>query len=174
MHNKCKVYNSCEIFNSVKNYDAYAVIKGGPLAPNISGKILLQQIKDGVYLHVYISGIPAISNNDTPIEFHGLHIHEFGNCTIGDPENPFLSAGGHWNPANLNHPNHAGDLPPILSNNGVAMMSFFTNRFYLKDAIGRSFILHEKPDDFISQPTGNAGKRLACGTIKLVNPCCCK
>lgn len=172
MKNICAFNNNISyISNSHKNYNAYAIIKGGPLAPNINGSALLYQFKDGVYIHAYISGIPAVSVNDNTIEFHALHIHEFGNCVIGDTENPFLSAGECWTRANLDNTNCTGTLPPMLANNGVALMSVFTNRFYLKDAIGRSFILHEYPDGFPIQIPGGSGRRLACGTIKIVDNC---
>ena len=79
---------------------------------------------------------------------------------------PFTSAGGHWNPDNQPHGNHAGDFPVLFSNDGYAEMQFFTNRFKPKDVIGKAIIIHQNPDDYRSQPSGNAGKRLACGIIQ--------
>ncbi|SHH90039.1 Copper/zinc superoxide dismutase (SODC) [Clostridium grantii DSM 8605] len=75
-------------------------------------------------------------------------------------------AGGHWNPKNQPHGNHAGDLPVLFSNNGVAIMSFFTDKFKVAGIINKAIIIHESPDDYTSQPSGNAGKRLACGLIQ--------
>lgn len=156
--------NSYDIFSSFNNADAYAKIKGGPLAPKLRGIALLYQLCDGVYIEVYVCGIPIFDCHCS--SFHGFHIHEFGNCIVGDPKNPFQAAGGHWNPTDQPHPYHAGDLPPLLSNNGKALMSVVTDRFKLRDAIGRSFIIHRDDDDFTTQPTGNSGPRLACGVIR--------
>ena len=65
----------------------------------------------------------------------------------------------------VEHPMHAGDLPPILSANGIGILSTFTNRFTVEEVIGKSFIIHSGYDDFTSQPAGNAGTRWACGVI---------
>lgn len=75
-------------------------------------------------------------------------------------------ADGHYNPNHTEHPNHAGDLPPLLSNNGYAFLGFYTNRFHPEDVIGRTIIIHVNPDDFVSQPSGNAGEMIACGVIR--------
>lgn len=66
------------------------------------------------------------------------------------------------------HGNHAGDFPVLFSNNGRAFMCFFTDRFRVRDIVGKAVIIHQNPDDYRSQPSGNAGKRLACGVIRLV------
>ncbi|MGL5751251.1 MAG: superoxide dismutase family protein [Paraclostridium sp.] len=150
---------------------AIAHIKGGPLAPKLKGIALFYQCSDGVYIRIEVNGMPVVMSNGEEGSFHGLHIHEFGNCEVGDPTNPFLASGGHYNPTNKKHPFHAGDLPPLLANNycneyGSAKMSIKTNRFCVKDIINRSVIIHEGLDDFKTQPTGGAGKRWACGVIK--------
>ncbi|MEG1255781.1 superoxide dismutase family protein [Clostridium sp.] len=164
-------HNIKEVFSTFdyEKADACAIIKGGPLAPDIKGEALLYQLTDGVYIRVYVSGIPNVTSDGNPSAFHGFHIHEFGKCIIDDSNNPFSSAGGHWNPTNCPHPFHAGDLPPLLSANGVAVMCVFTSNFYLEDVIGKSFILHEGPDDFTTQPAGNSGAKLACGLIEHCN-----
>ena len=92
-----------------------------------------------------------------PIGPHGFHIHENGTCAVGDPKDPFQAAGGHWNPGNQPHGNHAGDFPVLFSNDGYSSMCFFTNRFNSQDIIGRSIIIHENPDDYRTQPAGNSG-----------------
>lgn len=145
--------------------DAIAIIKGGPLAPYLTGKVSLYQLKEGVCVDIWLTGIPDDNEKDGITGFHAFHIHENGNCEVGDPSDPFLQAGGHWNPEHTDHPYHAGDLPPVLNNNGYARMSVITDRFTVCEAIGHSFILHEKADDFTSQPSGAAGKRLGCGII---------
>lgn len=165
MDNSCPKYDIQKIFSM---YDpsrptGYAKLKGGPLAPCIRGDIFLYQLEDGVYIKAYITGIPNVNNQTS--SFHGFHIHEVGDCSVGDNNNPFTAAKSHYNPTNAEHPMHAGDLPPILSANGVGILSVFTDRFTVDDVIGKSFILHQGYDDFTSQPAGNAGSRLACGVI---------
>lgn len=148
---------------------AMAVFKGSSLAPNIRGRVIFRDVPGGTQVSVNISGLPPYSpasGNIPQIGPHGFHIHEFGSCEEGDPKNPFKAAGEHWNPTKQPHGNHAGDFPVLFSNNGVARMCFFTNKFKVSDIIGKSVIIHEGPDDYKSQPAGNAGKRLACGVIK--------
>lgn len=149
---------------------AVARIKGGPIALQINGYVYFWDVPGGVQVWTAISGLPPYQpglNNQSPIGPHGFHLHQFGDCSIGDPLEPFQAAGGHWNPDNQPHGNHAGDFPVLFSNNGRAEMSFLTNRFQVADIIGKSVVIHENPDDYRSQPAGNAGKRLACGIINL-------
>jgi Cu-Zn family superoxide dismutase len=148
---------------------AWAKITGGPLAPDIRGKVFFEEISCGVVVSVEICGLPPYQpaqGERQPIGPHGFHLHENGNCDIGDPKEPFSGAGGHWNPTNQPHGNHVGDFPVLFSNHGVAKMSFFTDKFRVRDIIGRSLIIHQNPDDYRSQPAGNSGKRLACGIIR--------
>ena len=165
MDNSCPKYSIQKIFSvyNASNPDAYAQIKGGPLAPCIKGTVYLYQLEDGVYVKAYITGIPSVNNQTSA--FHGFHIHEVGDCSVGNANDPFTAAKSHYNPTNVEHPMHAGDLPPILAANGIGILSTFTNRFIVKDVIGKSFILHAGYDDFTSQPAGNAGARWACGVI---------
>lgn len=152
-------------------YLAMAQIQGGPQAPQIRGMAYFKDNLWGTEVYLIVYGLPAYQpaqNRAQPVGPHGFHIHEFGNCQIGNPDNPFQAAGGHWNPTNQPHGNHAGDFPVIFSNNGFARMSFFTNKFKVKDAIGKSIIIHQNPDDYRTQPAGNSGKRLACGVIQPV------
>ncbi len=147
-----------------------AEIHGGPLAPNIGGIVNFYNVPGGTEVCADISGLPkyqpaSVTNGD-PIGPHGFHIHQYGNCEVGDPDNPFQAAGGHWSPDSQPHGNHAGDFPVLFSNNGRSIMCFFTNRFKPRDVIGRSIIIHQNPDDYRSQPAGDAGKRLSCGLIK--------
>lgn len=161
--------NYYDFFEYEEKIDAIAYIYGGPLAPYLRGVVLFEEKNMGTKVRAIISGLPKYEpakNNNTPIGPHGFHIHEKGICEIGDPKDPFKSAGGHWNPDNQPHGNHAGDFPVLFSNNGYSEMSFFTNRFKPRDVIGKSIIIHQNPDDYRSQPAGNAGKRLACGLIQ--------
>lgn len=150
------------------NVTAIAKIKGGPLAPDIKGTVSFIDVSEGTIVCINVSGLPPFkpgTKNTLPIGPHGFHIHENGSCEVGDPANPFTPAGGHWNPTNQPHGNHAGDFPVIFSNHGRAYMCFFTDKFRVSDIIGKAVIIHESPDDYRSQPAGNAGKRLACGVI---------
>lgn len=148
---------------------AVADVKGGPLAPQIRGSVFFQDVSGGVWVSVEVHGLPPYRPAEAgfpPVGPHGFHIHQFGNCVVGDPENPFQGAGEHYNPDNQPHGNHAGDLPVLFSNQGRALMGFFTDRFKVADILGRAVIIHENPDDYRTQPAGAAGKRLACGVIK--------
>ncbi|HHV99867.1 MAG TPA: superoxide dismutase family protein [Clostridiaceae bacterium] len=151
-----------------RGQNAVARIRGGPLAPEIQGVVYFIDIPGGTMVNVYVTGLPPYqpaSDGKQPVGPHGFHIHEFGNCQEGSQDDPFMQAGQHWNPTNQPHGNHAGDFPVLFSNNGRAVMSFFTNKFKPKDVVGKSVIIHENPDDYRTQPSGNAGKRLACGVI---------
>lgn len=63
------------------------------------------------------------------------------------------------------HPNHAGDLPPLLSAGGYAKMTVLTGRFRVDEIVGRTLVIHNGVDDFTGQPSGNSGKKIACGII---------
>lgn len=146
-----------------------AEIKGGPLAPSIKGFVYFIDVPGGTEVCAYIDGLPPYQpaiGDEGPIGPHGFHLHERGTCEVGDPADPFQAAGHHWNPDNQPHGNHIGDFPVLFSNNGFARMCFFTNRFKPWDVVGRAVIIHQKPDDYRSQPAGDAGKRLACGVVK--------
>ncbi len=165
-----RYYNKLPQIHS--NNVAVARMSGGPLAPQITGNVYFKDVPGGTEVCARINGLPpyrTAQNGQQPIGPHGFHIHEFGNCDIGDPDNPFQAAGNHWNPDNQPHGNHAGDFPVLFSNNGYAQMCFFTDKFKVADALGKSVIIHQNPDDYRTQPTGNTGKRLACGIIRGVS-----
>lgn len=148
---------------------SFAEIQGGPLAPNLHGYVLFTDVPHGTEVFVEVSGLPPYrpaADGQQPVGPFGFHLHDKGACIIGDPQNPFTSAGEHWNPTNQPHGNHAGDFPVLFSNDGYARMNFFTNKFRATDVIGKTVIIHQNPDDYRSQPSGNAGKRLACGVIQ--------
>lgn len=89
-----------------------------------------------------------------------------GTSCTGNLEDEFANAKTHYNPTNCPHPFHAGDLPPLIENNGYSYMSVLINKFKIQDIIGKVVIIHDMPDDFTSQPSGNSGKKIACGEIK--------
>ncbi len=159
-----KIYKGKTIRSIVKAY-----MHGGPLAPEIRGIVYFIPFKNGTLVSARLRGLPPYMparNGASPIGPHGFHIHEFGICAIGNSTDPFLAAGGHWNPTNQPHGNHAGDFPVVFSNNGKAKMKFYTNRFRPSEVVGRSVLIHLNPDDYRTQPSGNSGKRAACGVIK--------
>ena len=91
--------------------------------------------------------------------FHAFHIHDGSSCAPG-------KEGSHYNSTNQPHPQHAGDMPPLLANKGTAFSAFYTDRFYPEDIVGKVVVIHAMPDDFKSQPSGNPGSMIACGEIK--------
>ena len=108
---------------------------------------------------------------------HGFHVHEKGDCSSGDG----MSTGGHFNPSGKAHgahgssAHHAGDLPSLVADmNGNAKLSFETSAITVDsgaaDIVGRGLIVHRDPDDYKTQPTGNAGPRLACAMIVKAMP----
>jgi Cu-Zn family superoxide dismutase len=154
------------------NKIASATIMGGPLAPNLTGMVWFIEVPGGVEVQAIVQGLPPYQpaqGDQSPVGPHGFHIHEYGNCAVGDPNNPFHAVGEHWNPDHQPHGNHAGDFPILISNNGWARMTFFTNKFDVEDIIGKAVVIHQNPDDYRSQPAGNSGKKLACGVIKLAS-----
>ena len=70
---------------------------------------------------------------------YGFHIHQGDRCD-GTPSDPFAEAKGHYNPDYCQHPQHAGDLPPLFGNDGSAWCAVLTNRFALREVIGRTVI----------------------------------
>lgn len=104
---------------------------------------------------------------------HGLHIHEVGDCSAAD----FTSSGGHFNPGGVPHAGpmdaerHAGDLGNIeIGADGTGSIELSSDLITLaagaeSSIVGRAVILHEGADDLVSQPTGDAGGRIACGVI---------
>ena len=103
---------------------------------------------------------------------HGVHLHLTGDCSAPDA----ASAGGHFNPENMQHggpdgaTHHAGDLGNIdVGADGTGTLNVTTKDLTLTDGphsvIGRAVVVHEKVDDLVTQPTGNSGARQACGVI---------
>lgn len=138
--------------------NAIASMKGGDSAPNLCGQIKFYQRKDHVLIQATVTGLPPSNSG-----FFGFHIHEGDNCAGAN----FSGTASHYNPAYAPHPSHAGDLPPLLLCNGGAYLTVATDRFCVKDILGRTVVIHNMPDDFQSQPAGNAGTKIACGVICL-------
>lgn len=137
--------------------DARAIISGGESFPYICGEVLFFQTKEGVIVRAVISHLP-----DTKAMFYGFHIHEGNSCT-GDG---FSKTGSHYHPGTAPHPQHAGDMPPLISCDGNAYLEFRTNRFRVREIIGKTVVIHGGTDDFRTQPSGDAGGKIACGVIR--------
>lgn len=144
--------------------DATALINGSEKYSDINGRVRFFQVPDGVLVCTEVSGLPQGARLCGHPVF-GFHIHAGTACT-GNTADPFADADGHYNPKRCPHPYHAGDMPPLFGVNGKAFSMFLTNRFTLNEVIGRAVIIHGSPDDFTTQPGGNAGEKIACGIIK--------
>lgn len=132
---------------------------------NVAGTVMFTAVGDKLRVEARVSGL-------TPGE-HGFHVHESGDCSAPDA----MSAKGHFNPAGKPHGHHggserhAGDMPNLVADaSGNAHLAGEVGMLTLgSDAnsiINRSVVIHADPDDYKSQPAGNSGKRIACGTIR--------
>lgn len=143
--------------------DAWAALRGSEKYPQLSGIVRFCQTRRGVLVFAEVSGLPDEAES-CGNDFFAFHIHGGDSCS-GDSADPFANALTHYNPEGCPHPAHAGDLPPLLSNHGYALQVFLTNRFTVREIIGRTVIIHAGADDFSTQPGGSAGSRIACGQI---------
>ena len=152
-------------FTKILSYvpGAFSNIRGSKDYPHILGSVKFYQTSFGVIVNAQISGLPTAQDLCSSSIF-AFHIHEGTDCS-GNNTDPFANARTHYNPYDCPHPYHAGDLPPLFSANGIAFSSFLTNRFTLAEIIGKTVIIHSSIDDFSSQPSGNAGEKIACGII---------
>lgn len=131
-----------------------------------SGRVEFESAGGAVTVRASLSGLP-------PSAELGFHVHEKGDCSSPDGN----SAGGHFNPTQQPHgpqdgPHHAGDMPMLKTDaQGRADARFTLQGVTLgsgaTDLVGRAVIVHAQPDDYKTQPTGNAGARIACGVITM-------
>jgi superoxide dismutase, Cu-Zn family len=130
----------------------------------VTGEVTFQQAGDRVRMVANVAGL-------SPNSVHGFHIHEVGDCSAPDGS----SAKSHFNPYGKPHgrgpERHAGDLPALKADaRGRATLTVDLDIVTLArgpaDIVGRSVVVHAKPDDYATQPTGNTGARLACGVIR--------
>lgn len=139
---------------------ALALVYGSNKYPDLKGTVRFYQTPyEGILIAAEFYHLP--SENTDSSSFYGFHIHENGDCS-----DDFAKTGSHYNPLNQPHPKHAGDMPPLLSCNGYSFMTFYAEQLMISQVIGKSVIVHEKPDDFTTQPSGNAGNKIACGVIR--------
>ncbi|MEO8456083.1 MAG: superoxide dismutase family protein [Sphingomicrobium sp.] len=153
--------------------------RGGPPMPLVNatgetiGSVRAWQTAGGVTFRIDASGLPH--------GIHGIHVHSVGRC---DPPD-FASSGAHWNPAARKHGfnspagPHAGDLPNIeVAANGVVgqtvtlpnanLLAPAGTRGALLDADGAALVIHAGADDYVTEPSGNSGARIACAVIQPV------
>ncbi len=135
---------------------------------DVSGIVTFTQVADDIQIVADVEGLSPGK--------HGFHIHEYGDCSAPDG----TSAGGHFNPEDMPHgaptdmERHAGDLGNLEADSeGRAHYERIDNHISFSGShsiIGLAVVIHAGEDDFVSQPTGNAGARVACGVIGIANP----
>ncbi len=132
---------------------------------SVTGEVNFVQQGEKVRVSGEIRGLKANAE-------HGFHVHDKGDCSSGDG----MSTGGHFNPLGHAHgahgmgQHHVGDLPSLKADaSGIARFNFESTSLAVgsgkADVVGRGLIVHRDPDDYKTQPTGNAGPRLACAVI---------
>ena len=140
---------------------AMAWVRGGSAFPAISGLVKFYQTPyGGILVEAEFFNLPGV-NEPGDSRFLAMHIHEFGNCSDN-----FAHVGPHFGAPGSLHPNHTGDMIPLLANQGYAWTAFYDKRFDIRQILGRSVIVHQNPDDFHTQPSGNSGPMIACGEIR--------
>ncbi|RUO18770.1 superoxide dismutase family protein [Aliidiomarina iranensis] len=135
---------------------------------NVYGSVTFSEDPNGVMVTAHVEGLPADST-------HGFHIHEFGDCSAPDA----TSAGGHFNPHGRDHggpdsdERHVGDLGNLNSDmSGIAHLEHVDHKLELEGdnrILGKAVVVHVQADDLASQPTGDAGARIACGVIEALD-----
>ena len=153
---------------STPSQQAIAVI-GPASGSNLTGTAIFTRSGDTITLLVQIWNVsPGL---------HAVHLHETGDCSAPDG----TSAGGHWNPTNVAHGKwgegefHLGDIGNItVREDGTGEIELTTDLWEMGtgsilDVVGTGIIVHADADDFVSQPSGNAGARIGCGAVALVN-----
>lgn len=145
-------------------FSEFVVVLHPTEGSDVRGTVLFSNTDEGVRVGASVNGLPPMSS-------HGFHIHEFGDCRAADA----TSAGGHFNPEGLPHgapdseQRHVGDLGNLIANGaGVAQTNVVDSKLSFSGAhsiLGRAVVIHAGEDDLETQPTGDAGSRLACGVI---------
>ena len=167
----CITFVSCDAIDAILTLtpltDAVAII-GAASGSDLTGIAMFMQEGDTITVFIEIEGVsPGL---------HAVHIHESGDCGAADG----TSAGGHWNPTDAPHGKwgegefHLGDLGNIeVGADGIGQFELMTDLWEIGtgsdlDIVGKGIIVHAGADDFTSQPSGNAGARIGCGAIELV------
>jgi len=148
---------------------AAVVVLAGKSGSEVTGELDFAATDGGVSVTGEISGLTQGSE-------HGFHVHEKGDCSAEDA----TTAGEHFNPGQMPHggptmaasTRHVGDMPNIMADEqGHATINGTVQDATLRDGgpndlIGKAVIVHEKRDDYVTQPSGDSGKRIACGVIR--------
>jgi Cu-Zn family superoxide dismutase len=160
---------SCSTLQSPKAAEASEVLTADLARADGSwaGVATISQRRDGVFLSLSAQA-PAAGT-------YGMHLHAVGKCQAPD----FASAGPHWNPDMKQHGHdnpmgaHAGDLPNVTAGGDLKITLEYKLTYIslsgptgLLDADGGALVIHEKADDFKTDPSGNSGKRIICGVFK--------
>lgn len=139
----------------------------GASGRGVTGEMNFSAGRGGVSVEGHVAGLPANT-------IHGFHVHETGDCSAPDA----TSAGEHFNPEQGMHGGpttqnrHLGDLPNIeVDGTGNATVSATISGATLRDGgpndlIGKAVVVHARRDDYVSQPAGDSGDRVACGVIR--------
>lgn len=134
---------------------------------NVSGEVSFTEENGSVRMELSVENLPAGE--------HAVHLHEHGDCSAEDAS----SAGGHWNPTMKPHGKrgsgsafHKGDIDNMnAGDDGKGTLTLTIEGWSIggpdsTNIVGKSVIIHERADDFTSQPAGDAGSRISCGVIK--------
>jgi Cu-Zn family superoxide dismutase len=158
------VETEAAVESQAETFSEFSAVLHSASGSDVEGVVLFSNTDDGVRVGAQVSGL-------APMSSHGFHIHEFGDCRETDAG----SAGGHFNPDGLPHGapdaerRHDGDLGNLVTNGaGVAQTNVVDPElsFAGPDSIlGRAVVIHAGADDLESQPSGDAGARIACGVI---------
>jgi Cu-Zn family superoxide dismutase len=161
--------SGCTLLGTAPGPQASAVISptssAAPAAMHPQGTVRFVQLSDGVMVSGRITGL-------RPGMAHGFHVHEAADCSADG-----MGTKGHFNPDGSPHgkhstgSHHAGDLPALVADaKGVAEVHVKVSKLTVapgpNSVIGRGLIVHRDPDDYTTQPTGNAGPRPGCGVIR--------
>ena len=158
---------------------SYATARLDPLGESsATGTVTFTETDDGLLVEYDLTGLE--------LGAHGFHVHETGACGRGDDGTPGGAAGGHFNPLGAPHGSpesdrdsrHVGDFGNVTSETGgrtggVARGQFVDQLISLSgptSIVDRAMILHQGQDDLSSQPSGDAGDRIACGVVGLATP----
>jgi Cu-Zn family superoxide dismutase len=146
----------------------YQAVLAPTVGNSVAGTLFLSVVPNGVHIHGRLTGL-------APGSTHGFHVHEHGDCSAPDAS----TAGGHFNPTGSEHgdpaglSHHAGDIPNLVADArgavDVIMHDVSLATSTSDDVLGRALIVHRDTDDYMTQPSGNSGPRLACGVI-MVEP----
>ncbi|MDD2217359.1 MAG: superoxide dismutase family protein [Eubacteriales bacterium] len=147
----------------LKSPQAIAQIYGSKEYPLLRGLAkFYSTFGEGIIISIEVMGLP--NSDGATCGFYSMHIHEYGDCS----EN-FNNAGGVLFLEGSRHPYNAGALPPLMSCDGYAWMTFYDDRIGIADIIGRSIVIHDMHCYLQAPELRNNDERIACGIITTLN-----